>query len=58
MNITKLDPVKELEDVSTSLNRIFGCSSGRTESGREMLAVADWSPSADITETDAAYPRY
>ena len=55
MNIVKWDPFKELEDVSNRLNRIFGSFPARAGSGQEMLAVADWSPSADITETDAAY---
>lgn len=51
----KWDPFRELEDVSNRLNRIFGRSTARAESGQEMLAVADWSPSIDISETDAAY---
>lgn len=55
MNITKWDPVKELEDVSSRLNRIFRRSPGRADPSQEALTVADWSPSADITETDAAY---
>lgn len=55
MNIAKWDPVKELEDVSSRLNRIFRRSPGSADPGQEALTVADWSPSADITETDAAY---
>jgi len=55
MNIVKWDPFKEMEDVSTRLNRIFGRSTARAESGQEMLTVADWSPTADISETDNAY---
>ncbi len=55
MNIVKWDPFRELEDVSSRLNRIFGRFPARAESGQEMLRVADWSPSADITETDTAY---
>lgn len=55
MNLVKLDPFRELEDVSSRLNRIFGRSLASAESGQEMVTVADWSPSADITETDAAY---
>ena len=55
MNLVKWDPIKELEDVSTRLNRMFGRFPPRDESGQEMLRAADWSPSADITETDAAY---
>jgi len=55
MNLIKWDPFRELEEVSTRLNRIFGRSLARSESGNEMLAVADWAPSVDISETDSAY---
>jgi len=55
MNLVKWDPFKELEDVSNRLNRIFGRTPVRTESEREMLAVADWMPSVDISETDTEY---
>lgn len=55
MNLVKWDPFRELEDVSNSLNRFFGRSAARTESDRGMLAVADWMPSVDISETDTAY---
>ncbi|MDE2118957.1 MAG: Hsp20/alpha crystallin family protein [Betaproteobacteria bacterium] len=55
MNLVKWDPFRELEDVSKRLNRIFGQPPARTESGSEMLAMADWAPSVDISETDAAY---
>lgn len=55
MNIIKWDPFKEMEDVSNRLNRIFRRSSDSVQSSRESMTVADWSPSADITETDAAY---
>lgn len=55
MNMVKWDPFKEREDVSNRLNRLFWRPLARAESGNEMLAMADWSPSADITETDFAY---
>lgn len=55
MNLVKWDPFKELEDVSNRLNRIFRRPLARTESGNEMLAMAEWAPSADVTETDTAY---
>ncbi len=54
MNLIKWDPFRELEDVSSHLNRIFGRSVGRAASD-EMLATADWMPSVDISETDTAY---
>jgi HSP20 family protein len=55
MNLIKWDPFRELEDVSDRLNRIFGRSSSRAGSGQEMLGMADWTPSVDISETDTAY---
>ncbi|MFH2135256.1 MAG: Hsp20/alpha crystallin family protein [Pseudomonadota bacterium] len=55
MNLIKWDPFKELEDVSNRLNRLFGRTSSTEESDQNMLAVADWSPSVDISETDDAY---
>ncbi|HEU0233540.1 MAG TPA: Hsp20/alpha crystallin family protein [Gallionella sp.] len=55
MNLVKWDPFRELEDVSNRLNRIFGQPLVRAESGQNMLAVADWAPSVDISETDTAY---
>lgn len=55
MNLVKWDPFKELEDVSTRLNRLFGRPGLPAEPDREMLAVSDWMPSVDISETDNAY---
>jgi HSP20 family protein len=55
MNLVKWDPFVELEDVSKHLNRIFGRAQIRTEGDREVLTMADWTPTVDITETDAAY---
>lgn len=55
MNLIKWDPFRELEDVSDRLNRIFRRPATRAESSQEMLGMADWTPSVDISETDAAY---
>lgn len=60
MNLIKWNPALELEDVANRLNRIFGrtpvrAEPARTERDREMLTVADWAPSVDISETDKAY---
>jgi HSP20 family protein len=54
MNLVKWDPFAELEDVSKSLNRIFGRFPARP-ADREALAMADWAPTVDISETDSAY---
>jgi HSP20 family protein len=50
----KWDPFRELEDVSNRLNRVFGRPLARMEPN-EMFTMADWTPSADISETDTAY---
>ena len=55
MNLVKWNPFRELEDVSNRLNSLFGKLPARTESGADMLAVADWMPTVDISETDAGY---
>ena len=55
MNLVKWDPFLELEDVSKHLNRIFGRTPARIEPDRELLTMADWTPSVDISETDTAY---
>lgn len=55
MNLIKWDPFRELEDVSTRLNRLFGRSADRSDSNNDLLAVTDWAPSVDISETDATY---
>jgi HSP20 family protein len=55
MNLVKWDPFVELEDVSKQLNRIFGRFPARAETGSEVLTMADWAPTVDITETDSAY---
>jgi HSP20 family protein len=55
MNLVKWDPFRELEEVSSRLNRLFGRSTLPSESDREMLSVADWMPSVDISETDNSY---
>ena len=54
MNLVKWDPFAELEDVSKSLNRIFGRFPARP-ADHEALAMADWAPTVDISETDSAY---
>jgi HSP20 family protein len=46
------DPFKELEDMSTRLNRFFGRS---MLSGQEALTGFDWAPSINVSETPESY---
>ena len=55
LNLVKFHPSVQLEDVANRLNRIFGRTRPHDESSVEMLAMADWTPSVDIIENDAAY---
>jgi HSP20 family protein len=54
MSIVSWDPFRELEDMSSRLNRVFGRSGlARTSEANEQnaLTVFDWAPRVDISET-------
>jgi HSP20 family protein len=55
MKMTRWDPFRELEEMSSRLNRFFNQTSPRQlgEDGGETLA--DWAPAIDIQETDGEY---
>ncbi len=55
MNLMKWDPWKELEEVSNRLNTVFRRSPELPGPTQSLLKMADWTPSVDISETDAAY---
>ncbi|MCE9536597.1 MAG: Hsp20/alpha crystallin family protein [Nitrospirae bacterium] len=53
--LTRWNPFKELEDMEKRLSGYFGRPAVRTESGKEAMTVAEWSPRVDITEDDKEY---
>jgi HSP20 family protein len=55
MSLTHWDPFRELEMMSDRLNRVFGRPQGRTDTGRELMTVSDWTPTVDISESDREY---
>lgn len=55
MNLTQWDPFRELEDVSTRLNRLFGQPTARQLAGNGTFELADWTPAMDVQETDSEY---
>ncbi|MGQ0811758.1 MAG: Hsp20/alpha crystallin family protein [Nitrospiraceae bacterium] len=55
MNLVRWDPFRELEDVSERLNRVFRRPAAQRSNGKEMMTVADWTPSVDISENEAEY---
>ncbi len=55
MSLVRWDPFRELEEMSTRLNRVFGQAPGRRTSEEEPAFFADWTPAVDVQETDKEY---
>lgn len=55
MNLVRWDPFRELEEMSDRLNRFFARTDARRTNGKEMMTVADWTPSVDISEADEEF---
>jgi HSP20 family protein len=55
MNIVRWDPLRELEEMSERLNRMFTRPTSSRQNGKESLTVADWIPQVDISEADHEY---
>lgn len=55
MNLVRWDPFRELEEMSDRLNRLVARQDARQSNGKEMLTVADWMPSVDISETEEEF---
>lgn len=55
MNLVRWDPFRELEEMSDRLNRLVARQDARQSNGKEMLTVADWAPSVDISETEEEF---
>lgn len=49
------DPLREFEELSNRVNRLFGLTRWAGDGQREALAMMDWAPSCDITETEKEY---
>jgi HSP20 family protein len=53
MNMVRLDPLRDLEALSSRLNHFFGPPSAHR--GDDDATFADWAPAVDIEETDKEY---
>jgi HSP20 family protein len=53
MSLVRWDPFRELEEMSTRLNRVFGHSPAprSAEGAKDAMSMFDWSPMVDIAET-------
>ena len=51
--ITRWDPLREMDDLQNRLAKFFGLAPAHGPAGgQELMAVAQWAPSVDISEDD------
>jgi HSP20 family protein len=55
MSLVRWDPFRELEEVSTRLNRLFNQPPGRRLIDDEGSLMAEWAPAVDVQETEGEY---
>ena len=57
MAVMRWDPLRELADMSERLNRVVSRQGNgpMDGNGQEVMTVADWIPTVDISETEAEY---
>ena len=55
MALVRWDPFRELEEVSSRLNRMLARPASHSSNGKEAMIAADWTPSVDISETAGEY---
>jgi HSP20 family protein len=55
MNLVRWDPFRDLEEVSTRLNRLFNQPFGRRPIEDEGSLLAEWAPAIDVQETEGEY---
>jgi len=57
MNLTKWDPLRELDEMAGRFGHLFGRPFPlmRRDAGRENLTMADWVPAVDISETAESF---
>jgi HSP20 family protein len=55
MNLMRWDPFRELEEVSTRLNRLFNQPGGGRSTEEDSTLLADWAPAVDVEESDGEY---
>lgn len=54
MNLTRWNPIQDLEDMTTRLNRFSG-PAVRWSGTENKDVFADWAPAVDVEETDTEY---
>lgn len=55
MNLTRWNPMQEMEDMSARLNRFLGPAALRWPAVEGGESFADWMPAMDVEESDTEY---
>ena len=55
VQITRWNPLQEMQSLQKRLASAWGLETPRTDGGEESLTVADWSPRVDIVEDDREF---
>ena len=55
MRMTRWDPLRELDEMSARMNRLFGALPARRADESNLETFADWAPAIDVQETDGEY---
>ena len=56
MSIVRWDPFRELEDISSRLNRLFGQPAGHRAAEDEGFLRPDWAPAVDVQHVAGDVP--
>ncbi|ONF44592.1 heat-shock protein [Marinobacter lutaoensis] len=54
-NLTRWNPLNEIEDLMNRYNRIFGLTHPGEREGKDLFSRSDWAPAVDIKETGDAF---
>ncbi|WP_152206593.1 Hsp20/alpha crystallin family protein [Marinobacter changyiensis] len=55
-NITRWNPISELDDLMSRYNRLLGLTPGSEgPGGKDLFSSSDWTPAVDIKETPEAF---
>lgn len=56
MTLTRWNPFRDMEDVFDRFNRSYSrMPAPRREGSNEIMTIADWAPTVDISETDTEF---
>ena len=56
MTLTRWNPLRDMDEIFDRFNRSFSrLPAPRGEGNQELMTIADWAPTVDVSETDDEY---